>query len=177
VIWSVSIDVIPLTRPVEQEGKYHQCYPEAIRSLSEDEGRLLTFYAFLRSCIATFEVPIPLKVCLAMFEGADRRRSAPTAEGKSGTARSIEADTGTAASRPHSDRRTGKAENGSRSIGELKARIDQRVRLELVLKLEYTAYHARLVSLGEVRSLSEQHWMVLCHRETTRETIDHILII
>ena len=61
------------------------------------------------------------------------------------------------------------------AIGELKARIDQRIRLELVLKPEYTEYHTQLASLGNVRSLSEQHWMVLCHRETTRETIDHIL--
>jgi putative transposase len=28
------------------KGKYHQCYPEAVRSLSEDEEHLLTFYAF-----------------------------------------------------------------------------------------------------------------------------------
>jgi ABC-type multidrug transport system ATPase subunit len=61
------------------------------------------------------------------------------------------------------------------AIGELKARVDQRIRLELVLKPEYTAYREQLASLGEVRSLSEQHWIVLCHRETTRETIDHIL--
>jgi ABC-type multidrug transport system ATPase subunit len=61
------------------------------------------------------------------------------------------------------------------AIGELKARVDQRIRLELILKPEYTAYREQLASLGEVRSLSEQHWIMLCHRETTRETIDHIL--
>ena len=61
------------------------------------------------------------------------------------------------------------------AIGELKARVDQRIRLELVLKPEAVAYNRLLASLGEARSLSEEHWVILCYRETTRETIDHIL--
>jgi len=61
------------------------------------------------------------------------------------------------------------------AISELKARVDQRIRLELILKPGYAAYNSLLASLGEARSLSEEHWMILCHRETTRETIDHIL--
>jgi ABC-type multidrug transport system ATPase subunit len=61
------------------------------------------------------------------------------------------------------------------AIGELKARVDQRIRLELILKPEHTEYHKQFASLGEVRSLSEHHWMLLCYRETTREAIDHIL--
>lgn len=61
------------------------------------------------------------------------------------------------------------------AIGELKARVDQRIRLELILKPECINHQTHLAALGEVRAFSEQHWMVLCHRETTRETIDHIL--
>ena len=61
------------------------------------------------------------------------------------------------------------------TVGELKARVDQRIRLELILKPEYTEYHQQLASLGDVRSLSNHHWMLYCYRETTHETIDHIL--
>jgi putative transposase len=52
------------------KAKYRLRYPEALRSLSEDEEHLLTFYAFPRSCIATSAAPTPLKVCLAMCVGA-----------------------------------------------------------------------------------------------------------
>jgi putative transposase len=55
------------------KAKYRQRYPEAVRSLMEDEEHLLTFYAFPRSCIATFAAPMRLKVCLAMCASAPIR--------------------------------------------------------------------------------------------------------
>jgi ABC-type multidrug transport system ATPase subunit len=62
------------------------------------------------------------------------------------------------------------------SVGDLKARIDQRVRLELLLKTEPqgTGYQNLLKSLGETRALTQQHWVVLCPRDRTHNTIDQI---
>jgi len=65
-------------------------------------------------------------------------------------------------------------------VGELEARIDQRVRLELLLKSELlgqaqgTEYQSILQSLGEVRALTEQHLVILCHRGTTQSAINQI---
>lgn len=59
--------------------------------------------------------------------------------------------------------------------GELKSHIDSRVRLELLFKAERSDHGAILTQLGEARALSRQHWMVLCHREQTRDAIDRVL--
>ena len=62
------------------------------------------------------------------------------------------------------------------SIGDLKARVDQRIRLELLLKTEPegTSRHHILQSLGEARALTKQHWVVLCPRAGTQNTINQI---
>jgi ABC-2 type transport system ATP-binding protein len=62
------------------------------------------------------------------------------------------------------------------SVGDLKARIDQRIRLELLLKTEQegTSYQNILKSLGETRALTEQHWVILCPRARTQNTINQI---
>ena len=65
-------------------------------------------------------------------------------------------------------------------VGELKARIDQRIRLELLIKSEPLGlsqgrdYQSILQSLGETRALTEQHWVVLCPRAKTQSTINQI---
>lgn len=59
--------------------------------------------------------------------------------------------------------------------GELKGRIDQRVRLELLFKTDANGWSDLLSAVGDVKPLSRQHWSVLCHRETVREAIDQVL--
>ncbi len=55
------------------KAKYAQRYPEAVRSLAEDEEHLLTFYAFPLRCIATFRRPMPSKASSAMCDNAPIR--------------------------------------------------------------------------------------------------------
>jgi putative transposase len=45
-IWKATSKEEALTQLAAFKGKYHLRYPEAVRSLSEDEEHLLTFYAF-----------------------------------------------------------------------------------------------------------------------------------
>jgi ABC-2 type transport system ATP-binding protein len=59
--------------------------------------------------------------------------------------------------------------------GELKARVDQRVRLELILKENRAEYISLLETLGEAHALTRQHWTVLCNRNTTQHTINQII--
>ncbi|HWQ15944.1 MAG TPA: ABC transporter ATP-binding protein [Roseiflexaceae bacterium] len=59
--------------------------------------------------------------------------------------------------------------------GELKARVDQRVRLDLLFKAEANGHAALLEELGEAHPLSRQHWTVLCRRDTVRASIDQVL--
>jgi len=59
--------------------------------------------------------------------------------------------------------------------GELKARVDQRVRLEILLKAEYSACGALLQKLGEAHALTQQHWALLCLPADLQKTIDQIL--
>jgi ABC-type multidrug transport system ATPase subunit len=59
--------------------------------------------------------------------------------------------------------------------GTLKMRVDQRVRLELLLKSEETSYDQLLNSLGETHALTKQHRVILCPRTTVREAIDRVL--
>jgi ABC-2 type transport system ATP-binding protein len=53
-------------------------------------------------------------------------------------------------------------------VRELKERIDQRVRLEILLKAEFTGSRNILEPLGETRAMTEQHWHVLCAKTGTR---------
>jgi ABC-type multidrug transport system ATPase subunit len=59
--------------------------------------------------------------------------------------------------------------------GELKKRIDQRIKLELLLKAEYCSYGALLQTLGEARALTQQHWTVLCPRADLQKAVDQIV--
>ncbi len=59
--------------------------------------------------------------------------------------------------------------------GELKARVDQRVSLELLFKSSANSFVHILKDLGEVKMLSSQHWRVLCSRNNSREAIDRVL--
>ena len=63
------------------------------------------------------------------------------------------------------------------SVGDLKARIDQRIRLELLLKTvpQRTSYQNIFESLGETRALTEQHWIILCPRARMQSTINQIV--
>lgn len=57
--------------------------------------------------------------------------------------------------------------------GTLKMRVDQRVRLELLLK--HDGYDELLASLGEMHALTRQHRVVLCPRATLQDAINRIL--
>lgn len=59
--------------------------------------------------------------------------------------------------------------------GELKSRVDQRVRLELLLKAEYSGYGALFETMGEARALTQQHWTLLCPRADFQKTVDAII--
>ncbi len=59
--------------------------------------------------------------------------------------------------------------------GTLKMRVDQRVRLELLLKREEANYDELLASLGEMHVLTHQHRVVLCSREKLQDAINHVL--
>jgi ABC-type multidrug transport system ATPase subunit len=59
--------------------------------------------------------------------------------------------------------------------GELKKRVDQRVKLELLLKAEYSTCSAFLQTLGEAHALTQQHWTLLCPRADLQEIINQIV--
>ncbi len=59
--------------------------------------------------------------------------------------------------------------------GELKARVDQRIRLEFVLKLEDSGYSTFFEKLEGARSLTPLHWLILCPRISLQQSIDRIL--
>ncbi len=59
--------------------------------------------------------------------------------------------------------------------GTLKMRVDQRVRLELLLKHEAAKYDEMLMSLGEMHILTHQHRIVLCPRERLQDAINCVL--
>ena len=61
------------------------------------------------------------------------------------------------------------------TVGELKAQLDQNIKLEVVLRADYAEYHHLLATLGEVRALTQQRVIVLCYSTTTRVTVDRIL--
>ena len=63
--------------------KYGKRYPEAVRSLAEEEEHTLTFYAFPPRCTGTFRPPMRSRVSEAMCANApirltsSRRRQLP----------------------------------------------------------------------------------------------------
>ena len=59
--------------------------------------------------------------------------------------------------------------------GALKARVDRRVRLELLFAADGAGHGALLASLGEARALTGRHWTVLCQRDAARAAIDRVL--
>jgi ABC-type multidrug transport system ATPase subunit len=66
------------------------------------------------------------------------------------------------------------------SVGDLKARVDQRIRLEILLKADSPIlsqgrdYQRILQSLGDTCGLTQQHWVILCPRDRTQNTINQI---
>ena len=66
------------------------------------------------------------------------------------------------------------------SVGDLKARVDQRIRLEILLKADSPIlsqgrdYQHILQSLGDTCGLTQQHWVILCPRDRTQNTINQI---
>jgi len=61
------------------------------------------------------------------------------------------------------------------SPGEMKRQVDQRIRLELLFKIDADGYQGVLKMLGEAHVLSNRHWVLLCQRERVQETITQIL--
>ena len=61
------------------------------------------------------------------------------------------------------------------SPGEMKQRVDQRIRLELLFKSEVDGSPEVLERLGEAHALSNRHWVLLSPRERVQETIAEIL--
>jgi ABC-type multidrug transport system ATPase subunit len=59
--------------------------------------------------------------------------------------------------------------------GELKARVDQRVRLDLAPKGDPQAIGPLLSDLGEAIAMPGGRWTVYCDRAATRRTIDQVL--
>lgn len=59
--------------------------------------------------------------------------------------------------------------------GDLKARVDQRVKLELLFKVEYDVDGAFLQTLGETHALTQQHWTLLCARSALQKAVDQIV--
>src|SRR5438874_8071555 len=69
-IWNQPTKEQALIELAAFKGKYRERYPEAVRSVCEDEEHLLTFYAFPRRCIGIFAVPMRLKAFFAMCDDA-----------------------------------------------------------------------------------------------------------
>lgn len=59
--------------------------------------------------------------------------------------------------------------------GHLKARVDQRIRLEILLKEANEEYTAFLQSFTEGRSLTAQHWIILCARSEMQATLNQVI--
>lgn len=59
--------------------------------------------------------------------------------------------------------------------GELKSRVDRRVRLDLLFKTEANGHQSLLEEIGEAHAVSRQHWTVLCARDTVPQTVDRVL--
>src|SRR5437588_4830940 len=56
--------------------------------------------------------------------------------------------------------------------GELKARVDRRVHLELILTPEQEARASIIATLGEALQVKERHWVVLAARDQVQQTVE-----
>ncbi len=61
------------------------------------------------------------------------------------------------------------------TIGELKSVIDQRIRLELLLKSEALDYAHVLENIGEAQAFTSQHWHILCQRENVQAIFEKVV--
>jgi ABC-2 type transport system ATP-binding protein len=59
--------------------------------------------------------------------------------------------------------------------GELKAHVDRRIHLELVLAEGQEALGSAIPSLGEAKAVTERQWIVLAERDNIGATIDRVL--
>ena len=61
------------------------------------------------------------------------------------------------------------------TMEELKVQVEQRIKVELMLRIDDSVYHNMLKTLGEVYALIQNHCTILCYSSTTRDIIDHVL--
>ncbi|MDQ7794552.1 MAG: ABC transporter ATP-binding protein [bacterium] len=61
------------------------------------------------------------------------------------------------------------------TVGELKARVDRRVRLELRLNAEEAEARLAEFTCAEVRPLGRGHWLLLVERNSARDAIDRVM--
>lgn len=64
------------------------------------------------------------------------------------------------------------------TIGELKARVNQQVKIEVILRPEYASvvkYRELFTFIGEVHNLTPLHLVILCHRKFTPHALDLIV--
>ncbi len=59
--------------------------------------------------------------------------------------------------------------------GELKVRVDQRIRLDVILAQGCADRAAMLVPLGEAKQISERHWVILAPRNDAHGAIDRVM--
>lgn len=59
--------------------------------------------------------------------------------------------------------------------GELKARVDRRVHLEMILSPGQEARAAMIESLGEAMQVKERHWVVLAPRGEVQKTVERVV--
>jgi len=59
------------------------------------------------------------------------------------------------------------------TLGELKAKVDQQIRLDLSFKSDPALFKS-LESLGEVQVIAPRHWTILCHHDTVQQAINQI---
>lgn len=58
---------------------------------------------------------------------------------------------------------------------ELKARVDRRVRLEMILTPGQETRASIVETLGEARQVKERHWVVLAQRDCVERTVERVL--
>jgi ABC-2 type transport system ATP-binding protein len=59
--------------------------------------------------------------------------------------------------------------------GELKARVDRRIHLELILASDAEAKGALIERLGEAVQVTSRHWVVLVPREDVERSVSRIV--
>lgn len=61
------------------------------------------------------------------------------------------------------------------TLGELKARVDRRVHLELVLSSSRNDLVSVIQTLGEAMQVTERHWVILAPREQVQDTLGRVV--